>query len=105
MPGIPSAAYGFPSSAFDPSKLPDFDTEFIDKADIEEFAKALSAPESLSITALNDWRPVHQRTSFRSYAYLLYTTTGVVNYISGGSEKEVGALYTLPEMCLTIQSL
>ena len=54
--------YGFPKSSFDPSTLPDFDTEFIDKADIDEFAKALNAPDQTSpVIALNDWRPVHQR--------------------------------------------
>ena len=59
MPEAP--IYGFPTSSFDPSTLPDFDTEFIDKADIDEFAKALNAPETSPVTALNDWRPVHQR--------------------------------------------
>lgn len=53
--------YGFPRTSFDPSTLPDFDTEFIDKADIDEFAKALNAPETSPVVALNDWRPVHQR--------------------------------------------
>ncbi|CAF9941142.1 hypothetical protein IMSHALPRED_002444 [Imshaugia aleurites] len=52
--------YGFPRTSFDPSTLPDFDTEFIDKSDIDEFAKALNAPSS-PVVALNDWRPVHQR--------------------------------------------
>lgn len=54
--------YGFPTSSFDPSTLPDFDTEFIEKADIDEFAKALNAPDQTSpVIALNDWRPVHQK--------------------------------------------
>lgn len=53
--------YGFSRNSFDPSTLPDFDTEFIDKADIDEFAKALNAPETSAVIALNDWRPVHQR--------------------------------------------
>lgn len=52
---------GFEPDAFDYTKLPDHDTEFIDKADIEEFAKALNAPESSPVIALNDWRPVHQK--------------------------------------------
>ena len=52
---------GFSRTSFDPSTLPDFDTEFIDKADIDEFAKALNAPETSPVVALNDWRPVHQR--------------------------------------------
>lgn len=53
--------YGFPRISFDLSSLPDFNTEFIDQADIEEFAKALNAPETSPVVALNDWRPVHQR--------------------------------------------
>ncbi|KAI9707460.1 MAG: hypothetical protein M1836_000421 [Candelina mexicana] len=63
--------------AYDPSRLPDFYTEFVPEADIEEFARALSAPEhgtddtvspqksSKFITALNDWRPIHQRVRGR----------------------------------------
>lgn len=60
--------------AFDFSALPDYDVDFIQDADLEAFAKALSAPESVApddqkstpksslfITALNDWRPIHQR--------------------------------------------
>ncbi len=62
--------------AYDPSRLPDFYTEFVSEADIEEFAKALSAPEHgtddvkspqqpSKFTALNDWRPIHQRVRGR----------------------------------------
>ena len=47
--------------AYNPALLPDFDTEFVDQTDIDEFAKALNAPESSPVTALNDWRPIHQR--------------------------------------------
>lgn len=52
---------GFPSAAFNVSALPDFDTEFTDKADIDAFAEALNTPEYSAVTALNDWRPIHQR--------------------------------------------
>lgn len=48
-------------AAYDPSTLPDFYTEFINDADIDAFAKALNAPESSQLVALNDWRPIHQR--------------------------------------------
>ena len=61
MPAAEWTSYGFPNSAFDPTAIPDFDKEFINKADIEEFEKALSAPESSPVIALNDWRPVRQR--------------------------------------------
>ena len=46
---------------YDPYSLPDFDTDFLSSEDIEEFRKALFAPEANPVTALNDWRPVHQR--------------------------------------------
>ena len=65
----------YSEKAFDTSLLPDFDTEFIDDEDIKEFEKALRGPDASSddlsiqqsvfITALNDWRPVHQRVRGR----------------------------------------
>lgn len=67
----------FDPSGYDFTLLPDYDNDFIGEADLDEFARALAAPEtspsqddlassnngssSLFITALNDWRPVHQR--------------------------------------------
>ncbi|KZF25130.1 patatin-domain-containing protein [Xylona heveae TC161] len=63
--------------AFDAYNIPDYDTNFVHEAEFSEFAKALAAPEnsnedvSLSqqapafITALNDWRPVHQKVRGR----------------------------------------
>ncbi|MCJ1442774.1 MAG: hypothetical protein MMC23_003271 [Stictis urceolatum] len=51
----------FSYRAYDPSNLPDYDNDFISKDDLDAFARALSAPESEPVTALNDWRPVHQR--------------------------------------------
>lgn len=44
--------------------LPDGDTSFINPDDLAAFARAVHAPdvpEDDFITALNDWRPVHQR--------------------------------------------
>ena len=61
MSDMATASYGFPPSAFDPATIPDFDTEFLDKSHLDAFAKALNAPESSPVVALNDWRPVHQR--------------------------------------------
>ena len=54
---IPSAA----RSQYDPYSLPDFDNEFITPEELEAFAKALTAPTTAPVTALNDWRPIHQR--------------------------------------------
>lgn len=51
----------FSDDGYDITKLPHFDHEFVDEADIKEFAKALSAPDSSPVIALNDWRPIHQR--------------------------------------------
>ncbi|KAF2823363.1 patatin-like phospholipase domain-containing protein [Ophiobolus disseminans] len=64
-------------SGFDFTLLPDYDDDFVIEADFDEFAKALAAPEQLSpstddltspppeprkfFSALNDWRPIHQR--------------------------------------------
>ena len=69
------------ADAFDPTLLPDYDDDFVSAADFAEFAKALQAPEASPstedvtapqppdeprfITALNDWRPVHQRVKRR----------------------------------------
>ncbi|KAK4545577.1 hypothetical protein LTR36_002927 [Oleoguttula mirabilis] len=62
--------------AWDYRTLPDWDDDFVDEDHFLEFASALSAPEvspseenlldpkkpdTEFITALNDWRPVHQR--------------------------------------------
>ena len=48
-------------SYHDPYALPDFDHEFICEDDLDAFQRALSAPASTPVTALNDWRPIHQR--------------------------------------------
>ncbi len=56
----------FSHDAYDFTKLPDYDHEFLDEADLEEFAKALSAPDSSPVVALNDWRPIHQRVRRKS---------------------------------------
>ncbi|RDA84936.1 hypothetical protein CP532_5156 [Ophiocordyceps camponoti-leonardi (nom. inval.)] len=39
--------YGFPPEAFDTSRLPDFDVDFIDDADLRAFETALRAPDPL----------------------------------------------------------
>ncbi|KAL1612995.1 hypothetical protein SLS60_001226 [Paraconiothyrium brasiliense] len=65
---------------FNPTLLPDFDNDFIADEDFAEFTRALQAPETSPstedltvpqpepqkfITALNDWKPVHQRVKKR----------------------------------------
>ncbi|KAF2199704.1 patatin-domain-containing protein [Delitschia confertaspora ATCC 74209] len=65
--------------AFDLSLLPDYNNDFITESDLEEFARALAAPENSpstedltsftpqrTFTALNDWRPIHQRVRPRN---------------------------------------
>lgn len=61
MPDSSTSTEGFEPDALDYTKLPDYDTEFIDKSDIDEFSRALNAPESSPLIALNDWRPIHQK--------------------------------------------
>lgn len=46
---------------YDPQLLPDFDNDFISPQDLESFAQALTAPTTVPVTALNDWKPIHQR--------------------------------------------
>ncbi|KAG0138666.1 acyl transferase/acyl hydrolase/lysophospholipase [Tuber indicum] len=44
--------------------LPDFDTDFVNEADIAAFERAINAPDATDedfITALNDWKPIKQR--------------------------------------------
>lgn len=67
-------------AGFDFTLLPDFNNDFVDHAHFAEFERALAAPETSPstedltaappasrtfITALNDWRPVHQRVARR----------------------------------------
>jgi predicted acylesterase/phospholipase RssA len=72
----------FDPTAFDVTKLPNFDEDFVNPEDIQAFENALNAPDpspsqdDLSallqdqtpqfITALNDWRPVRQRVRRRT---------------------------------------
>lgn len=84
MADVKSATDGpspYSADGWDYTKLPDWDNDFIEEDDITEFAKALAAPENspsnddltapqksprnLFITALNDWRPIHQRVRKR----------------------------------------
>ncbi|KEQ82200.1 FabD/lysophospholipase-like protein [Aureobasidium pullulans EXF-150] len=69
------------ATAWDPSTIPDFDNDFIGDDDVQEFAKALAAPDFTSpseddllhaasqppqfFTALNDWAPVRQKVKGR----------------------------------------
>lgn len=46
---------------YDPAGLPDYDREFIDPDDLQQFEKALNAPEASPLVAINDWRPINQR--------------------------------------------
>ncbi|KAK3391970.1 hypothetical protein B0T20DRAFT_69978 [Sordaria brevicollis] len=42
---IPAKAYGFPPEAFDPRRLPDWETNFLPAQDLEAFIQALAAPD------------------------------------------------------------
>lgn len=54
--------HGFPETAFDPANIPDFNHEFLETKDLDAFAEALAAPETSALVALNDWKPIRQRT-------------------------------------------
>jgi predicted acylesterase/phospholipase RssA len=72
----------YAADAFDFTLLPDYDNDFVNEDDFAEFARALAAPDTTSpstedltapppeqptlITALNDWRPIHQRVRRRN---------------------------------------
>ena len=58
---MPETRYGFLPDAFDPLNLPDADHEFLESGHLDEFAKALTAPDTDSFVSLNDWKPVRQR--------------------------------------------
>lgn len=47
--------------SYDPRSLLDYETDFISREDINSFAKALAAPTTEPVTALNDWGPIHQK--------------------------------------------
>jgi hypothetical protein len=47
---LPSRTYGFPPEAFDWSRLPDFDTDFLPPEHVEAFIQALSAPDPIPQT-------------------------------------------------------
>jgi hypothetical protein len=47
---LPPRTYGFPPEAFDWSRLPDVDTNFLPPEDVEAFIQALSAPDPISQT-------------------------------------------------------
>jgi predicted acylesterase/phospholipase RssA len=55
------AASSAPTNPDDDHGLPDFFTEFISDDDLHQFEKALNAPDALSLVAINDWGPIHQR--------------------------------------------
>lgn len=46
---------------YDPETLPDYHEDFISQEDLNAFEAALGAPVNTPVTALNDWKPVHQK--------------------------------------------
>jgi hypothetical protein len=73
---VPSRTYGFPPEAFDWSRLPDFDTNFLPPEHVEAFIQALSAPDPIpptpdgSATASSSFRlnsPAWHRGSTTSF--------------------------------------
>ena len=84
----------FSPSAYDFTRIPDYDHDFISDNDLTEFARALAAPEGspsqedllspktqdrVFITALNDWRPIHQKVK---------TEAGTTTWSTGSSSEK-----------------
>jgi hypothetical protein len=57
----PGEASGFPPADYDPSRLPDFDIDFITSEELRQFEDAINAPVAEPVVAINDWRPIRQR--------------------------------------------
>lgn len=53
--------HGRKDDDYDPDLLPDYHEDFISQADLDSFAAALEAPTNVPVTALNDWKPIHQK--------------------------------------------
>ena len=49
------------TAVYDASSLLDYDRTFIEPEELDQFARALAAPQSQPVTALNDWRPIYQK--------------------------------------------
>ncbi|KAI9675111.1 MAG: hypothetical protein M1817_001519 [Caeruleum heppii] len=89
------------ADAYNPNLLPDFYEQFISEEDLDEFARALSAPENSTddlstqpqtvfITALNDWKPIRQRVRGRRRGRSKARAGG-----RGKDETREGFVYTL----------
>lgn len=88
--------------SFDFTLLPDWDNDFVNEDDFFEFARALYGPEPgqdegdppaespVFITALNDWRPIHQRVKPQSKS-----TKRRKKPRRGKDETREGFMYTL----------
>ncbi|KAI8289710.1 Patatin-like phospholipase domain-containing protein [Colletotrichum sp. SAR11_57] len=73
-------SYGFPPESFGSDGLPDFDTNFLDDADLEAFVNALHAPDPLQ-------SPADETTSLRSPGL---SSTSSLDITKRGSTYEDG---------------
>ena len=88
--------------SYDYTLLPDWDNDFVNEDDFAEFARTLYGPEPgqeemdpsvespVFITALNDWRPIHQRVKPQTSA-----TKRRKKPRRGKDETREGYMYTL----------
>ena len=98
------------AEAWDYRKLPDWNDDFYSAEDILAFASALSAPEispseedllspkrqnSEFITALNDWRPIHQRVRGKQKARHASTKAKKRRKQRGKDETREGFSYSI----------
>lgn len=61
MAGTEASKTQWAADDYDPTRLPDYNTDFISQGDLDAFAAALEAPTNTPVTALNDWKPIHQK--------------------------------------------
>jgi predicted acylesterase/phospholipase RssA len=83
-----SSASKDPPDPYDPSSIPDYDTEFITADDLRQFEEALNTPAAEPLVAINDWRPIRQRVRRRGNRRKVAPRRTV-------DETREGVLYTL----------
>ena len=107
----PSGILPFPSSAYDFTNIPDYDDDFVNEDDITAFARALTVPDTAStddithphhqqqssqfITALNDWRPIHQKVRRENHRKRKRKSVAGGGGGRGKDETREGYVYTL----------
>ena len=83
---IPARNYGFPPPAFDFTRLPDFDTNFLPPEHLEAFIQALAAPDTLQSPSADHTSYPHSPASF-----LRRGSSGFFDHILSRDDREATA--------------